>query len=80
MSPMKQIHFDTKSFSLAIDAARWAKKQSWKQVSDDTGVSKATLCRIQQGKSPDVDTLARLLHWCGMDFKRFIAVKQEAKQ
>jgi transcriptional regulator with XRE-family HTH domain len=74
---MKQITFDNKSFALAIDAARWAKHQSWKQVSDETGVSKATLCRIQQGKSPDVNTLARLLSWCGMDFKRFISMQAE---
>ena len=71
---MKHITFDIKSFALAIDAARWAKHQSWKQVAEETGVSKPTLCRIQQGKLPDVNTLSRLLHWCGMDFKRFISV------
>ena len=75
MSPMKQVQFDNKSFAMAIDAARWAKRQSWQQVAAEAGVSKATLCRIQHGKSPDVDTLARLLNWCGGDFKRFIIVE-----
>ncbi len=77
---MKHITFDTKSFALAIDATRWAKKQSWKQVSEETDVSKPTLWRIQQGKSPDVNTLAKLLDWCGMDFKRFMLEENEKGQ
>lgn len=65
--------FNNKALSLALDVVRAAKQMEWPQVSAETGVSESTLCRIRQGKNPDADTLAKLVHWCGIDFKHLIS-------
>lgn len=65
-------HFDTEAFYAAIDAQRQAKKLTWKQVAAQTGVSASTLTRLAQGRRPDVDGLAALLMWSGLDINAFI--------
>jgi transcriptional regulator with XRE-family HTH domain len=70
---MLKEHFDTEAFYAAIDAQRQAKKLTWKQVATQSGVSASTLTRMAQGRSPDVDGLAALLEWSGLDVDTFIS-------
>lgn len=72
MKQVQDVQFNNKALSLALDAVRAAKGMEWPQVATETNVSEATLCRIRQGKNPDANTLARLVHWCGIDFRHLI--------
>ncbi len=64
--------FDVESFYSALDSQRQAKGMSWKEVSEQSGVSQPTLSRMSQGKRPDVDGLALLLAWSGLDATLFL--------
>lgn len=65
-------YFDTEAFYAAIDAQRQSRKLTWKQVATQSGVSASTLTRMAQGRSPDVDGLAALLAWSGLNADAFI--------
>lgn len=72
--------FDATGFYEALDAARLAKRLTWKQVAGETGVSASTLTRMAQGKRPDLDGLAALSAWSGLrtdDFVRSQAIARE---
>lgn len=73
---MQKEHFDTDAFYAAIDAQRQAQKLTWKQVANQTGVSASTLTRMAQGKRPDVDGLAALLAWSGLNMNQFISSQE----
>ena len=64
--------FDVEAFYSALDSHRLAKGLTWKEVSEQSGVSQPTLSRLSQGKRPDVDGLALLLAWSGLDAARFV--------
>ena len=64
--------FDNEKFYAALDAARAARGVTWKQVAVESGVSASTLTRMAQGKRPDVDGLAALLAWSGLDAESFL--------
>jgi transcriptional regulator with XRE-family HTH domain len=70
--------FDADAFYAALDSARQAKKMNWKQVAGASGVSASTLTRMAQGKRPDVDGLAALVAWSGLDPEDFVR-SDEAK-
>ncbi len=59
--------FDSDGFYSALDAARQARGLNWKQVAAGSGVSASTLTRMAQGARPDVDSLAALAAWSGLD-------------
>lgn len=65
-------YFDLDGFYAALDAARLAKALNWKQVAAASGVSASTLTRMSQGKRPDVDGLAALAAWSGLDTDDFV--------
>ncbi len=72
--------FDAGAFYEALDAARQAKNLTWKQVAGESGVSASTLTRMAQGKRPDVDGLAALAAWSGLDaddYVRSVEAKSE---
>ena len=69
---VKRARFDGDAFYAALDGERQARQCTWKRVADESGVSASTLTRISQGKRPDVDSLAALSAWSGLDFDRFI--------
>jgi transcriptional regulator with XRE-family HTH domain len=69
---MPMVKFDNKAFNLVLDTVRGSKGLNWKQVAEESGVSASTLSRIIMGKNPDVDSLVRLVHWCGVDFKHLV--------
>ena len=64
--------FDAEGFYAALDAGRQARRLTWKQVSEGSGVSASTLTRMAQGKRPDVDGLAALASWGGLNPSDFI--------
>jgi transcriptional regulator with XRE-family HTH domain len=59
--------FDAAAFFAALDAVRQARSSNWKQVAQGADISPSTLTRMAQGKRPDVDTLAALCAWAGLD-------------
>ena len=64
--------FDITGFHAALDAHRVAKGLNWKEVSEESGVSASTLTRMSQGRRPDIDGLALLLAWSGLDASNFL--------
>lgn len=64
--------FDAGAFYEALDAVRQARALNWKQVAAESGVSASTLTRMAQGKRPDVDGLAALVAWSGVDAGNYV--------
>lgn len=64
--------FDNEKFYAALDAQRRTRGLTWKQVAAESGVSASTLTRMAQGKRPDVDGLAALLAWGGLNADSFM--------
>lgn len=64
--------FDHEAFYEALDATRQARRLNWKQVASEAEVSPSTLTRLGQGKRPDVDSLAALCSWGGLDADDFM--------
>ena len=71
--------FDVESFYSALDSQRLAQGLTWKEVSEQSGVSQPTLSRLSQGKRPDVDRLALLLAWSGLDAAKFLPSASSAE-
>ncbi len=69
---MKNESFDASAFFSALDAQRISRKLNWKEVAKESGVSASTLTRMAQGRRPDVDSLAALVNWSGLDMNNFI--------
>lgn len=63
--------FDSEGFYAALDAIRRDRDFSWKKVAEKSKVSASTLTRMGQGKRPDVDSLAALASWSGIDVSQF---------
>ena len=64
--------FDGGAFFAALDAERQARQCTWKQVAEECGISASTLSRMAQGKRPDVDGLAAMVAWSGLEMDRFV--------
>lgn len=74
--------FDSGAFFAALDGERQARQLTWRKVANESGVSASTLTRIAQGKRPDVDSLAALSAWSGLEVDTFVkgkSVKKEAE-
>ena len=69
---IKRARFDGDAFYAALDGERQARQFTWRRVAEESGVSASTLTRISQGKRPDVDSLAALSAWSGLDVDRFV--------
>lgn len=65
--------FLSEAFYKALDGQRHAKNLTWKKVAEQAGVSASTLTRIAQGKRPDVDTMASLCKWSGLNADDFVS-------
>jgi len=65
----KLIHVE--SLVAALDAERHAKGLSWRQVAKQAVISPSTLTRMQQGKSPDLNTFSALTTWLDIPAERF---------
>ena len=64
--------FDGGAFFAALDTERQARQCTWKQVAEECGISASTLTRMAQGRHPDVNGLAALATWSGLDVNRFL--------
>ncbi len=64
--------FDASAFYEALDAERQGRQLNWKQIASESGVSASTLTRMAQGKRPDVDSLAALAAWSGLNTDEFV--------
>jgi transcriptional regulator with XRE-family HTH domain len=64
---MSKNHFDAERFYQAIDNERKNRDLTWMKVAEKCEISPSTLTRMGQGKRPDVDTLAALAKWSGLD-------------
>ena len=64
--------FDLGAFFDALDLTRQTRSLNWKQVAAESGVSASTLTRMAQGKRPDVDGLAALVTWSGLQTNDFV--------
>jgi transcriptional regulator with XRE-family HTH domain len=64
--------FDADAFYSALDSVRQARRLNWKQISAESGVSASTLTRMAQGKRPDVDGLAALVAWSGLQADDYV--------
>src|ERR1700730_17534786 len=74
-------NFDAEAFYAALDSQRLAMGMTWKEVAAEASVSASTLTRMAQGKRPDVDGLAALLRWSGLQAEMFIRDQmKEAKK
>ena len=67
----KRARFDGDAFYAALDGERQARQYTWKRVAEESGVSASTLTRFSQGRRPDVDGLASLSAWSGLDVHKF---------
>jgi len=57
----------------ALDSERQGRGISWRQLAIEAEVSPSTLTRMQQGKSPDVNTFSALTTWLNIPAERFYA-------
>ena len=64
--------FDAEGFYTALDLQRTNKRLTWKDVAGDAGISASTLTRMKQGKRPDVDSMAALATWAGLDLDDYV--------
>jgi transcriptional regulator with XRE-family HTH domain len=69
---MSNNRFDAEGFYAALDGQRQSRRMTWKQVASAAGVAASTLTRMGQGKRPDVDGLAALVSWSGLDVGDFV--------
>jgi len=74
---MKKGSFDASAFFSALDAQRAARRLTWKDVANQSGVSASTLTRMAQGRRPDVDSLAALITWSGLIADDFIRTTEK---
>lgn len=68
---MSNDRFDVEGFYAALDSERQARRLTWKQVASEAEVAASTLTRMGQGRRPDVDGLASLAAWSGIDVQLF---------
>ena len=71
--------FDAQGFYEAMDATRQAKGLTWKRIANESGVSASTLTRMAQGKRPDVDSLAALVAWSGLEADNYLVTSAKRK-
>ena len=64
--------FQASDFYETIASTVSARKMTWKQVSEETGVSASTLTRMAQGRQPDAASQAALSAWAGINPADFV--------
>lgn len=77
MEKGKRGRFDNEGFYRALDGVRQARDLNWKQVAEGSGVSASSLTRMAQGKRPDVDGLAALVAWSGLQADDYVRSEVE---
>ncbi len=77
MPPSENVdkNFDAEGFYSALAATVVARDVTWKQVSQDTGVSTTTLTRMSQARRPDAASLAALSAWAAINPADFVQLE-----
>ena len=65
-------NFNADGFYSALAATVVSRGLTWKQVSQETGVSATTLTRMSQGRRPDAASLAALSAWAAINPAEFV--------
>lgn len=65
--------FDKEKFRNDMILGRVSKGMSLRELSLETGVSPATLNRIERNKNVDMDTFCKCLTWLGKKPKKYIS-------
>lgn len=68
---------DVNALVAALDAKRRQRGLSWRKLAEEADVSPSTLTRMQQGKSPDVNTFTALTQWLNMAAENFTNAQGE---
>ncbi len=67
-----KLTFDTKSFSKQLRQKRLIERNvSMETLADELNISKATLSRCENGKTPELITYASLCDWLGISMNQF---------
>lgn len=77
---MSNSRFDVEGFFAALDNVRQSRRRTWKKVAEEAGVAASTLTRIGQGRRPDIDGLAALATWSGLEVGRFYLPSAQTEQ
>jgi len=78
MAEPEEKNFDGSAFYAAIASTVMARGVTWKQVSQDTGVSATTLTRMAQGRRPDAGSLAALSAWAGLNPADYVNLRERS--
>jgi transcriptional regulator with XRE-family HTH domain len=74
---MPETTVDVEALYAALDSKRKAQETSWREIARELEISPSTFSRMAQGRRPDVDTFATLLHWLGMPAESFMRSTRE---
>jgi hypothetical protein len=66
------VRFDAAALHAALDAQRRSRGLSWRQVSQETGVSAATLTGTARGGRLEADGVMCMLRWLGLPAETFL--------
>jgi transcriptional regulator with XRE-family HTH domain len=69
---MPETTVDVEALYAALDSKRKAQGMSWREIAHELEISPSTFSRMAQGRRPDVDTFATLVHWLGMPAESFM--------
>jgi transcriptional regulator with XRE-family HTH domain len=69
---MPETTVDVEALYAALDSKRKAQGMSWREIARELEISPSTFSRMAQGRRPDVDTFATLVHWLGMPAESFM--------
>lgn len=64
--------FNADAFYASLDLRRAEHRLTWKELAEQAGVSASTLTRMKQGKRPDIDSMAALAAWAGLDVDDYV--------
>ena len=67
--------FDADGFYEAVERSVRTRNSTWKDVSQQTGISQTTLTRMAQGRRPDAASMAALSAWAGINPANYVASK-----
>lgn len=67
--------FNKKQLALDISSKMIDRGIGLREAAKEIGISYSTVCRVKQGKEPDVNSLMHLLDWLGNKFEDYILYK-----
>ena len=67
--------FNAKQFGSKVALHRFNERQTLRQAAKSLNIAASTLCRIENGAKPDIDTFAALCNWIGVEYGEFLNTK-----